>query len=114
MAAGQEVTVSYTFRVLVPKNGHLLQLEIARPTKGFHIEFGYAGCGIQRVNVLDYVAAAKQPTVSRVLADAPSPSVSLSFDGWVMPKGGVGFVWVLEQELTRIGSPEFSSVRADR
>lgn len=97
--AGREVTISYTFRVLVQRDGHLLHLEIARPTKGFHIEFGYAGCGIQRVNVLDYVAAVKQPTISELPAHGPSPSVSLSFDGWVMPKGGVGFVWVLEGEM---------------
>jgi len=99
VADGLEVTIAYTFSVLVPKNGHLLQLEIARPTKGFHIDFAYSGCGIQRVNALDYVAAAKQPTISQVPADAPSPSISLSFDGWVMPKGGVGFVWVLGSEV---------------
>jgi len=101
VAAEQAVTISYTFQVLLPQDGHLLRLEIARPTKGFHIDFSYAGCGIQRVNVLNYVAAAKQPTISELPADGPSPSVSLSFDGWVMPRGGVGLAWVLESETRK-------------
>lgn len=99
VAVGKEVTVAYTFSTLVQRHGHLLHLDIAAPTKGLHVEFFYGGCGIRYVNVLDYIAAAKQPTISRVPADAPSPSVSLSFDGWIMPKGGAGFVWVLDDEV---------------
>ena len=36
---------------------------------------------------------------ARLLDLSRSPSVSVVFDGWVMPKGGVAFVWVLDDEI---------------
>jgi hypothetical protein len=32
-------------------------------------------------------------------ATAPTPSIALRLDGWMLPKAGVAFVWVLEREL---------------
>ena len=29
----------------------------------------------------------------------PTPSIALRFDGWILPKAGVAFVWVLEDEV---------------
>lgn len=110
LASRHEVTVSYTYRALVQKSGHLLHLDIAHPTKDFRIEFAYGGCGIRYVNVLDYVAAAQQPRITRLPASDPSPAIAVSFDGWVLPRGGVAFVWVLDGEmkdnLERKGLPE--------
>ncbi|MFC1406130.1 MULTISPECIES: hypothetical protein [Streptacidiphilus] len=100
VASGKEVIISYTYRTLVQRHGHLLHLDLARPTKGFAAELRYGGCGIRHVNVLDYVAGSKQPRISGLLASDPTPSVEVSFPGWVFPKGGVAFVWVLEDELT--------------
>lgn len=96
-----EVTVSYTFRVLVQRHSHMLSLDIAKPTKGLKVDFLYGNCGIQYVNLLDYFSSSKQPRVTRLPASGPTPSISLSFDGWVMPKGGAGFVWTLEDELAQ-------------
>jgi hypothetical protein len=95
-----DVTVSFTYRGLVQQRGHLLYIDLIRPTKGLTINLAYGGAGISYINVADYIAAAKQPVISLLPADSPSPSVSLTFDGWVMPKGGVAFVWVLEDEIT--------------
>ncbi len=91
---GVRPQVSYTFRALVRRRGNVLHLDVARPTKGLNVEFFYGGCGIESVKVLDYIASAEHPRVSSLPASAPTPSISLSFDGWVWPKGGVGFVWV--------------------
>lgn len=97
----KQVTLSYTYRTLVQKNGHLLHLDISQPTKGLRAEFSYGDCGIRYVNVLDYIAGARRPRIAQLPASDPTPSVEISFDGWVFPKGGVAFVWVLEAELTR-------------
>jgi hypothetical protein len=35
----------------------------------------------------------------RFSATAPTPSIALRFDGWMLPKAGVAFVWVLEREI---------------
>ncbi|HJP68952.1 MAG TPA: hypothetical protein VJ846_08640 [Sphingomicrobium sp.] len=95
---GTEVTISCTYRVLVKQQGHLLYLDLPRPTKGLHIQLAYGGCGIRTVNPLDFIASSQQARVSRTLASAPSPSVDIGFDGWVFPRSGVAFVWSLENE----------------
>ena len=101
--ATQPLTISYTYRVLVQQHGHLLHLDISRPTQGLTIQFSYGGCGIRYVNVLDYVASSRQPGLSRLPAAGPTPSIALRFDGWVMPKAGAAFVWVLEEEMAGTG-----------
>lgn len=101
IAAKRAVTVSYAYRVLVQQHGHLLYLDISRPTKGLKVQFAYGNCGIRYVNVLDYIASSRQPRLSHLPASGPSPSIEVGFDGWVFPKAGVAFVWVLEEELGR-------------
>jgi hypothetical protein len=93
------VAVSFTYRGLVQQHGHLLNIDLTKPTKGLTVQLAYGGAGIRKVSVSDHIAAAKQPVVSRVSADGPSPSVSLTFEGWVMPRAGVEFVWVLNTEM---------------
>jgi len=96
----REVVIAFTYRVLVQRNGHLLHLDVSRPSKGLKVQFSYGGCGIRYVSVLDYIASARRPRVSRAAAVEPAPSIDIGFDGWVFPKAGVGFVWVLDEELS--------------
>jgi hypothetical protein len=95
----REVVISFAYRVLVQQNSHLLHLDISRPSKGLKVQFSYGGCGIRYVNVLDYIASARQPRVSQLAASEPTPSIDIGFDGWVFPKAGIAFVWVLETEM---------------
>jgi hypothetical protein len=88
-----EHVVSYTFRVLVQRKGHVLRLDIAKPTKGLRIDFAYGGCGIQRVKLLDYFGSVQRSRVARV----PESSVAVSFDGWVDAKGWGGVCLDLEK-----------------
>jgi hypothetical protein len=92
--------MSFTYRALLQQHGHLLRVDLTKPVKGLTVNLAYGGTGIRYVSIADYVAAARQPAISRLPATDPSPSVSLTFDGWVFPKGGVAFVWVLEQEMS--------------
>ena len=62
------------------------------------------GCGIRHVNVLDYVASSRQPGLSRLPASGPTPSIALRFDGWILPKSSMAFVWVLEREMASAGA----------
>jgi hypothetical protein len=99
--ADEEITISCTYRVLVQRHGHLLYLDIPRPTKGLQVQLWYGDCGIRRVNTLDFIASAQEPRILRSPASVPTPSVEVGFDGWIFPKSGVAFVWVLEDELPR-------------
>lgn len=98
-AASREVTVSYTYRVLVQRHGHLLYLDIPRPAKGVRVQLDYTAAGIRRVNVLDYFASLEMARVEHSPSAAPAKTVDVSFDGQVFPRAGVAFVWVLDDEL---------------
>lgn len=66
----QEVTASYTYRGLVQRNGHLLQLDFSQPINGLDVRLDYAHAGIRWMNTADYFAGSQasrveQGTVSR-------------------------------------------------
>ncbi|WP_024876838.1 hypothetical protein [Saccharomonospora piscinae] len=94
---GGEVTIAYTYRVLVQRHGHLLYLP--RPTEGLSVRLSYGNAGIRRVNTLDFVASATPSNVEVTPPSVPERAVSVNFDGWIFPRSGVAFVWVLEEEL---------------
>ena len=96
------MTVSYTYRVLAQKQDHLFHLDIVRLTKGFKVRFAYGSCGVSHVNVLDYIASARQPRIERLPASDPTPSVEVGFDGWMFPKAGVALGWVLDEEVASL------------
>lgn len=95
-----DVAVSFTYRGLVQQHGHLLRVDLIKPAHGVSIGLNYGGTGIRYVNVIDYIASASRPAISQTAASDPSPTASVTFDGWVLPKSGVAFVWVLETEIT--------------
>ena len=93
-----ELTISFTYRGLVQQYGHLLRVDLIKPTDGLTIALHYATTGIRRVSVVDYIASAARPMISQTPATAPSPSIAVTFDGWVLPKAGIVFVWALDSE----------------
>ena len=98
-ADARPVKISYTYRVLVQQHSHLLYVQIGKLAKGLKIELWYGECGIRYVNVLDMIASASESRVAREPKTVPTPSVAVGFDGWVFPRSGVAFVWVLEGEV---------------
>lgn len=97
---GREVTVVYTYRVLLARHGHLLYLDLPRPTKGLNVRFDYKDAGIRRVNTLDFVASAKPSTVEVTPPSVPDRAVTVTFNGWIFPRSGVAFVWSLNSETS--------------
>ncbi|WP_131766126.1 hypothetical protein [Candidatus Protofrankia californiensis] len=94
--------ISYTYRALVQQHGHVLYLDFDMPAKGVEVELAYGDCGIRHVNVLDFIAGAQPTRVSRSPKDVTPPTVGVRFDGWVFPKSGVAFAWVLEREMAAL------------
>jgi hypothetical protein len=97
-AEAKEVTVAYTYRALVLRHGHVIYLDLPRPTKGLHVQLDYQAAGIRRVSTLDYFAGAVTSRLDQTPSTVPARTVDVSFDGWVFPRSGVAFVWVLEDE----------------
>lgn len=102
-ASGQEVTIAYRYRLLVQRHGHVLYLDLPRPTKGLHVQLNYAGASIRRVNVLDFIASSQQSRVEHAPDVTQAKTIDVGFDGWIFPRSGVAFVWVLEDELLESG-----------
>lgn len=96
-----EVKISYTYRVLVQRNSHLLTLDFPRPAKGVKVEFWHGNAGIRYVYALDQIASAQKARVTKRPESVPTPTVEVGFDGWIFPRSGVAFVWVLEGEKKR-------------
>ena len=67
-----------------------------RPHRGY-----VRSAGIRYVNVLDYVAGARQHKISQLPAADPTPTVAVDFDGWVFPMGGVAFGWVFDAQVAK-------------
>ncbi|MGQ0777624.1 MAG: hypothetical protein ACT4NY_24975 [Pseudonocardiales bacterium] len=86
---GQPVAITYTYRVLVQRHGHLLYLDLPRPTKGLKVQFNYGDAGIRRVNTLDFIASAESARVEDTPGSVPDRSVSIGFDGWIFPRSGI-------------------------
>lgn len=99
LAAGVPVRLSYVYRTITPKHGHMLFFDIEQPTRGIAVEFDYSATDISHVSVLDLVASTKRTHVQRMPTSVPNKVVSATFDGWVFPRTGFAFVWTLEDEL---------------
>lgn len=95
---GRPVTIAYTYRTVVPVRGHLLHLDLEQPTKGIDIELDYSDCGIEYVNVVDFIASSQKTRVSLSPGSVPGQRVSIGFDGWVMPGAGVALVWATSHD----------------
>ncbi|MEU8944230.1 hypothetical protein [Streptomyces sp. NPDC048489] len=98
--SGKAVTLTYSIRLLVQQNGHMLHVDLAQPTKNFAAELWYQReCGIRKVNVVDYLSGPRESRITATAATEASPNVTVAQEGWTWPKAGVSFVWVLEREF---------------
>ena len=93
MASKEEVSVAYTIRTVTAVDGHRFRLRVDQPTKGISIELDYGDTDITEVAVLDYIASGDRTRISRSPASVPEKTVTVEFDGWVMPRSGAAFVW---------------------
>lgn len=101
VGADQEVTVAYTYRVLAQRNSHLLYLDLPRPTKGLHVQLDYAHAGIRRMNTVDFFSSSQESRVEQPRTADDTKVVNIGHDGWMLPRAGVVFSWVLEEELSK-------------
>ncbi|WP_233489154.1 IS3 family transposase [Blastococcus sp. TF02-09] len=75
----------------------LFKAELVRnrgPWTGIDIELDYSDCGVEYVNVVDFIASSERTRVSQSPKTVPGQRISVGFDGWVFPRSGVAFVWV--------------------
>jgi hypothetical protein len=63
--ARRALTVSYTYRVLIQQQSHLLELDISRPTKGLRVELAYVGASSRQPGLTHLPPAGRWSLTSR-------------------------------------------------
>ena len=89
------VVVSFAFRTLVPRDGHVVHIDIDRPTKGLEVELTYDAAAIRRVRLMDF---ASRGDGGRIITESEIPVVRYRYDGWLFPRAGLVFAWTLVDE----------------
>ena len=89
------VVVSFAFRTLVPRDGHVVHIDIDRPTKGLEVELTYDAAAIRRVRLMDF---ASRGDGGRIITESEIPVVRYRYDGWLFPRAGLVFAWTLTDE----------------
>ena len=103
------VVVSFAFRTLVPRDGHVVHIDIDRPTKGLEVELTYDAAAIRRVRLMDF---ASRGDGGRIITESEIPVVRYRYDGWLFPRAGLVFAWTLADEGS-IAAPQ-STAEASR
>lgn len=65
-----------------------------------HVQLDYNAAGIRRMNAIDYISSSQSTRVEQSRRSNEAKTVNISFGGWTLPRAGVAFVWVLEDELS--------------
>lgn len=98
IAAGEAVTISYTYRTITSQTGHLLFFDIEQPTRDLRIDFDYGGCNIATVSTLDLIPSIRPTRIEHPTPDLPGDTIRVDLDGWIFPRSGIAFVWTLQGE----------------
>lgn len=96
--AEQPVVISFTYRSRLRRDGHMVHFDVDRPTKGFELELNYQDAGIAKMKLVDFISSTRRARVSEAPDVAGVKKYTMSYDGWVLPRAGVAFVWILEDE----------------
>jgi hypothetical protein len=95
------VTLAFTYRLMPPAHNRWLFVDVEQPTRGLDVELDYSDTAIAQVNMLDFIASSQKSIVTKTPPQVPGKTVGLEFDGWLLPKSGVVFVWTTEADLAR-------------
>ena len=99
---GQSAVVAFNFRTLVPRDGHVVHINIDRPTKGLDVELTYDSSSVKRVRLMDFASRGDGGCVS----EEPETSVvRYRYDGWLFPRAGLVFAWTLATEADQPARP---------
>lgn len=104
---GPERTISYTYRLKPAAHNRLLHFDIEQPARGVDIELDYSDTDIAHVNMIDFIASSQKSIMTKSPETVPGKMIGLQFDGWVMPRSGVVFVWVRDEDIRHLDNRDF-------
>ncbi|MCA4994223.1 hypothetical protein HWD35_05815 [Tsukamurella tyrosinosolvens] len=105
----EPVTIAYTYRTVVRRDGHLLHFDIEQPTRGISVEFDYGDTDIDRVSVLDLIPTTQAARTERTPKEVPARIIRVDYAGWMFPRSGFAFVWTTPASGHESRIPESTS-----
>lgn len=93
--AGKPVVVAFRFRTRTRRAGHVVHIDIDRPTSGLDIEFHYGDAAVAEARMLDFASIGEG---GRVEDDRGTQTLRYRYDGWLFPRAGLVFAWTLHNE----------------
>ena len=103
--SGEEVRIRQTFRVVTPASGHRIYVELPQPARDVSLVLDYTNTDIATMTVTDMVSSSRSPHVSHAPAATNGRVIHVDAPGWLLPKTGFAFTWMLQSELPREDSP---------
>ena len=94
--------MAFSFRTLVPRDGHVVHIIIDRPTKGLDVDLTYDPSSAKRVCLMDF---ASHGDGGRVSKEPETSVVRYRYDGWLFPRASLVFAWTLATEADQPAQP---------
>lgn len=91
----QAVVISFSFRTRTLRSGHVVHLDIDRPTRGLDVELRYDPEQVGQMRILDFASIGEGGRLTQV---PNTPTLRYRYDGWLSPRAGMVFVWTLPDE----------------
>lgn len=91
----QAVVISFSFRTRTLRSGHVVHLDIDRPTRGLDVELRYDPEQVGQMRILDFASIGEGGRLTQV---PNTPTLRYRHDGWLFPRAGMVFVWTLPDE----------------
>ncbi|OBY93741.1 hypothetical protein BBG13_04620 [Actinomyces oris] len=91
----QTVVISFSFRTRTLRSGHVVHLDIDRPTRGLDVELRYDPEQVGQMRILDFASIGEGGRLTQV---PNTPTLRYRYDGWLFPRAGMVFVWTLPDE----------------
>lgn len=101
---GQKVKVWYRVNTIIRKNGNFFSMFTEYPVKGLSMSFDVGSVGIRNLSLVDYFVSQKRPTFVYTPDRIGAKRVEVFIDDWIYPRGGVVFIWELEDGLRAGGA----------
>jgi hypothetical protein len=90
--------IHYRFRARIATSPHVLALTLPYPTRNVEFDFSADGTDIYYVNTFDHLVGSGVPVVTRGPSEREPTTVRIEKAGWVLPRSGVVFGWILQGE----------------
>jgi hypothetical protein len=97
--AAEPVRVSYLYKTIADKSLHRMFFEMTQPTRGLSMKLDYTDTDIASMSVTDLITSAAGTQVSELPVQADARVLSVDISGWVLPRGGLAYVWTLLSEV---------------